>query len=81
MADKESSMPDKVTCPKVTVEWSIEVNCTCPHCDHYFDLLSVDGDFWECLTGFEAGESVSDMNIDWECPECKKEFTIDKLVH
>lgn len=69
------------TLKKVAVSWNIRVDCECPHCEHYFDLLSVDGDFWEQLSGIEAGEAKFDMDCEWECPKCGKEFIIDNIQH
>lgn len=60
--------------PKNTVaSWSLSLDCYCPHCDKYVDLLD-EPDFWDGRD-FDIGESVDDVQV-W-CPECGEEFLVD----
>lgn len=57
--------------------WSIELNCTCPSCKKYVDLLDYP-DFWDGRR-VEAGENRTEKSINFEavCPECGHEFLAD----
>lgn len=60
-----------------TAIWTIELNCTCPHCEKYVDLLDYP-DFWDGRD-IQAAENGTDKtrNAEVICPECEKEFISD----
>jgi len=62
----------------VTATWSIELNCDCPKCDNFVDLLDYP-DFWEGRHQMLVGEHDTERTRDMEvlCPECGHEFTVD----
>lgn len=60
-----------------TAGWSISLNCDCPKCEEYVDLLD-DSDFWDGR-GLEVAEHDTERSRDVEvvCPKCGYEFTVD----
>lgn len=71
-------MPDTTkVIPKVTATWTVELNCECPHCKEWVDVLTTP-DFWEGqkLEVAEHGTDAS-KNIEVECPDCSENFLID----
>jgi len=62
---------------KVTATWIIELNCECPKCKEWVNLLDYP-DFWEGQS-MKTGESRTKNSIDTEvvCPECNHEFKVD----
>ena len=63
----------------VKANWSIELNCECPECEHYFDILSDTEDFWDGRRGLEIGEHGTNQSKDLGiyCPKCRHEFVVD----
>jgi len=59
-----------------TAAWSIELNCECPKCGDFVDLLDYP-DFWEGKTIelAEQGTKAAD-NLDVMCPKCGHEFNV-----
>lgn len=76
-------MSDKLKKVSGYPDYSISV--TCPHCNHEFDAAKVESEFGESgLTDAmfaNTTESCTDMDYEIECPECEKEFIIDKLEY
>jgi hypothetical protein len=73
--------PDKTgpSCAPVTATWNLELNCECPHCKAYVDLLQY-GDFWDAHHGsLEICEHNSERskNVEVTCPECNQDFNIN----
>lgn len=62
---------------KTTATWSIRLNCDCPNCKEYVDLLSYP-DFWDGRA-LEFGEHNTDRSsgVDVVCPECGHAFEVD----
>jgi hypothetical protein len=62
---------------KTTAQWSISLNCDCPHCKEYVDLLDAT-DFWDGVE-FEPGEHNTSKSRDVHvyCPKCGEEFIVD----
>lgn len=60
-------------------QWSLSLDCTCPNCEHYFDLLKADEDFFNSRSGIEPIEHGTALSRDYEvqCPECSHEFAVD----
>lgn len=57
--------------------WSISLDCDCPKCGDFVDLLSEDN-FWEAhqrLKPIEHGTDRSN-NLEVICPECGHEFEV-----
>lgn len=54
------------------IKWNVELNLTCPECNHYFDGLS------EYL---RHDIKYLCEHIGWDmvfiCPNCEKEITVD----
>ncbi len=62
---------------KTTATWSISLDCDCPECGEYVDLLDYP-DFWE-MTGVDPVEHGTDdtRNLEVICPKCRAEFLVD----
>ena len=62
---------------EVKASWRVELNCDCPACGEYVDLLSGDG-FWDGRK-LDIPEHDTDNSRDMEvcCPECGHEFKVD----
>jgi phage FluMu protein Com len=57
--------------------WDISLNCECPKCKEFVDLLRAQ-DFWcdhERLMPVENGTERSN-NLEVSCPECNHEFEV-----
>lgn len=61
----------------VVATWSIELNCTCPNCGEFVNLLDY-VDFWDGRQ-LDIPEHGTDRSRDIEvcCPECGYEFEVD----
>ena len=53
---------------KVDAEWSLSLDCTCPHCGEYVDLVGLD-DIWEAIDPCEHNTPRS-RGAQLRCPEC-----------
>ena len=63
------------------VGWTVELNVSCPECDHYFDYLETD-EYKE--GGFEILNHVktdNDANIKLNCPECGRKLLIKSTYY
>ena len=60
-----------------TANWYISLNCDCPKCEKYVDLLEYP-DFWDGRNFF-PGENITSKtrNVDVICPSCGYEFIVD----
>lgn len=56
--------------------WVVELNCYCPGCKQYVDLLDVCNFMGE--TGIQIGEVETERTkcLDVSCPECGHEFKV-----
>ena len=61
---------------KVKAGWNVELNCDCPKCEQYVNLLD-EPDFWDCrqLDIAEHDTERSD-NMEVFCPVCGHEFEV-----
>lgn len=62
---------------EVTATWDISLNCDCPKCGEFVDLLRAQ-DFWcdhERLQAVEHGTEQAN-NLEVICPECGHEFEV-----
>ena len=62
---------------EVSATWDISLNCDCPKCGEFVDLLRADN-FWdghERLQPIENGTERSN-NLEVMCPECSHEFEV-----
>ena len=61
----------------VTATWIVELNCHCPNCEEYVNLLDY-ADFWDGRK-LEIPEHGTDRSKDVEaqCPKCDHEFSVD----
>ena len=68
--DEECKMAD------TTATWTVELNCECPACHEYVDVLEYP-DFWDGRH-LEIAEHGTDRSKDVEviCPNCDHEFTV-----
>lgn len=62
--------------PVVCAQWTVELNCECPACKEYVDVLTAP-DFWDGrqLDLAEHGTERS-RSVDVACPECGHEFDV-----
>lgn len=60
----------------VRADWAIELNCDCPGCKEYVDLLTY-ADFWDGLQ-LDIGEHDTDCSraLAVICPQCGHEFEV-----
>jgi endogenous inhibitor of DNA gyrase (YacG/DUF329 family) len=60
-----------------TATWSIELNCECPHCAEWVNLLDY-ADFWDGRS-LGVGEHGTERSkgVEVTCPECGKDFEVD----
>lgn len=59
---------------KIYADWDISLNCECPKCKKYVNLLDY-VDFWDCRDDLDIGETKSDVDV--VCPECHHEFNVE----
>ncbi len=61
----------------VTANWNITLDCHCPQCHEYVDVLDTP-DFWDGRT-MAIGEHGTDASkgVEVVCPECGHEFEVD----
>lgn len=61
----------------VKATWSISLDCTCPSCEHDFDILSgfCMPDGMNLYAGEHGTERTENMKIS--CPACGHEFLVD----
>lgn len=58
--------------------WTVELNCECPHCEEYVNLLD-DPDFWYINENLEIAENMTDKsnNLAVHCPKCDQDFVVE----
>ena len=57
-------------------DWNVELNCLCPMCDTYVNLIDYE-DFWDRdLDVCEHGTTRS-KGMEVVCPKCFNEFNVD----
>lgn len=63
---------------RVAATWDIQLNCDCPKCGNYVDLLTAP-DFWDGRSDFKIGEHDTKRadNLSVQCPECDHEFIVE----
>lgn len=64
---------------KTTATWNIELNCECPHCKEWVDLLE-HADFWDAHhDSLEVAEHGTKRSRDLQvtCPKCNRDFSAD----
>ena len=67
---------------------SIELNVTCPHCDHFFDLFELDDgrlndDGYLMKNACPDGcwtDTHEKFKEEIKCPECKKDFEVQGIA-
>ena len=62
----------------VRATWVLELNCYCPACDEYVDLLRYP-DFWDGRQSMQACEhgTPRTTGMEVQCPNCDAEFEVD----
>lgn len=62
---------------KTEAQWSISLDCDCPHCKEFVDLLEYP-DFWDGRR-LDVGEHHTDrsQNVSVTCPNCGSDFEVD----
>ena len=63
---------------KSSAVWTISLDCVCPCCHTFVDLLN-HPDFWADRAKLALGETgtPATKNMQVICPECKDPFTVD----
>ena len=61
---------------KIFACWAIELNCECPHCEKYVNLLDA-ADFWDGHR-FDLAEHGTERTrkVEVVCPDCLEEFEV-----
>jgi len=61
----------------IRATWIISLDCTCPGCNEFVDLLDLE-DFWEDHPGLHPPEHSTKRTNDMPviCPECGWEFDV-----
>lgn len=57
---------------RVSVYWSVSLDCTCPHCNDIFDLID---SYYEDLP--DPCENDDELNLEVICPNCEQEFIVE----
>ena len=73
-SDEKEMMVKKA---EVSARWDISLNCDCPKCGEFVDLLLADN-FWddhERLQPIESGTERSN-SVEVICPQCSHEFDV-----
>lgn len=61
----------------IVAEWRVELNCHCPACKEFVDLLSYT-DFWDGRRlDIAESETARSQNVEVVCPECGHDFEVD----
>lgn len=62
---------------EVTATWCIYLNCDCPKCGEFVDLLEAD-DFWDAHERLQPVENGTERsnNLAVRCPKCDHEFEV-----
>jgi Zn finger protein HypA/HybF involved in hydrogenase expression len=73
VVDKEMTMKKA----EVSATWDISLNCYCPKCGEFVDLLREDN-FWEHHEWLQPIENGTERanNLKVICPECSNEFKV-----
>ena len=85
----ESLAADGSALPAITGYIHFNVTVDCPHCDndldltmHPFDDLDTYGELGAALFGgYDTPAKRGDVNIEYECTHCGKNFLLGKLEH
>lgn len=56
--------------------WNIDLNVTCPHCEHYFDVT----DYITMGDLPPTGQSIKNCSLEVVCPECSRYFRITEII-
>lgn len=59
-----------------TAQWSISLDCECPHCLEDVDLVSLDG-FWEEGIAPLEHMTAQTRKAEFTCPHCQEPFTVE----
>lgn len=67
-----------------SVDLQISIEEECPLCEHYFNLFDIeslidDGHLYQLVLS-DKGFGGEDLNIKFDCPNCKNEITIKDVV-
>ena len=64
--------------PVIFATWSIALNCDCPACKEFVNLLDY-ADFWDCHTHLKIAEHGTERsrNVEVNCPDCGHDFIVD----
>jgi hypothetical protein len=63
---------------EIIATWDISLNCDCPKCNEYVDLLDYP-DFWEGHSRIDIPEhgTENSRDVKVQCPKCDHRFTVD----
>jgi hypothetical protein len=62
--------------PHADAEWHLQLNCVCPHCDKWVDLLEDEG-FWHSEVEVCEHGTARSRKVLVKCPSCRKDFTVE----
>ena len=67
----------KRTKSSITAQWHVELNCYCPDCGEYVDLMEYP-DFWDGHRSLDIPEHNTEYsdNLEVNCPECNHNFEV-----
>lgn len=62
----------------IQANWRIQCNVECPYCERYIDLYNEVQDSFEWLP---APGNSEDIEVAITCPECNRDFSIQRVEH
>lgn len=62
---------------KITAQWEVQLNCYCPNCNSFVDLLEAP-DFWDGRGWLDIPQHNTEEtdNLEVSCPECEHYFEV-----
>lgn len=64
---------------KVEAFLTAQLEVICPHCQHEYDLLNIDG-YEDYATPIFNNDWDELKEMEIECPKCEKEFQISEVI-
>ena len=56
-------------------QWDINLNVSCPHCEHFFDVTD-----YISMSELPDIKAQDDLSLEIMCPECSRYFRIVEIT-